>query len=86
METTLVQSFPNSYGARVNQFFIKTETLGTIKVDVTHHTHGWTATEENYDGPEDCIRINHSFTAEGEAIAGLIESMEERELTTQTQP
>ena len=60
-----------------------TQILGEITISVDYHGFGWTATEAEYDGPEDTIRINHSFKSEADAVNGLIEKMEEHELERQ---
>lgn len=62
---------------------VTTQILGTITVNIQSTIWGWAASEENYDGDEDRIRINHSFKSEQEAIDGLIEKMEEHELSQQ---
>ena len=46
-------------------------------VFLKHDPHGWTATEENYDGPEDQYRIAHHATSEIEAMNQLVEKLEE---------
>lgn len=73
MTQLLVQSFPNSNGQKVNQYFVTTQILGTIKVNVTRCPYGWTAT---YEGDTQ----QHSFKSEQDAIETLVEYMEENEL------
>jgi len=49
----------------------------TFYLSVRFDGYGWVAIEENYDGPEDHIRIASSLKSEQDAIDSLKENIQE---------
>lgn len=71
----LTSSHTDLFGDKVHTYMAALSDRDIV-VSVTKHSYGFTATESNYDGDEDKIRIAHSFKSFDDAIQQLIDKME----------
>ena len=80
---TFLSSTRDGYGNLVNEYRIRIteDLLGTGSAETIIRTtfgdRGWSAVEQNYDGPEDHYRIAWHETSEIEAMNQLVEKLED---------